>query len=101
MDVVLAAPILDEWTALGKDLITFLTAVVMVVAYLASVAATYFTTRSPLKTGVAAVAGAIVLGIIASQTLLSKQTEEQIDQNNAAPVRVVVVADARSGGGPA
>ena len=54
--------------------------------------------NSLLQAGAAAIGGAIVLGIITSQTVLSKGTEEQID--GSAPVHPVVrsVGSEESGG---
>ncbi|MFZ3562880.1 hypothetical protein ACOKM5_43895 [Streptomyces sp. BH097] len=86
-----AAGIIEDWTGLGKDVKTLLTVVVLGIIYIASIAATWAATRSMLKAGVAAVGGAMVLGIIASQTVLSSKTAEELKKDHTVGQGVPIV----------
>lgn len=91
-----AVGIIDDLSGLGKDLKTLLTVIVLSVIYVASVSATWAATRSMLKAGVAAAGGAIVMGIIASQTVLTDKTAEELKKDHTVghSLPVVRVADA-------
>ncbi|WP_046507431.1 hypothetical protein [Streptomyces odonnellii] len=95
MDTSLAVGILDDVNGMGTDIKTILGSTVLIIMYLALVAGAGFTTRSILKTGVAAIGGAIVLGIVAAQTVLSSKTAEELrtDHSAARPAGVVRIVD--------
>ncbi|WUW19303.1 hypothetical protein OG521_00290 [Streptomyces sp. NBC_01463] len=90
-----AVGILDDWTAMGKDVKTLITVVVLGIIYVGSVGATWAASRSMLKAFVAAVGGAVVMGVIASQTVLSTKTAEELKKDHTVgqDVRVVRVVD--------
>ncbi|WP_425824616.1 hypothetical protein [Streptomyces fractus] len=88
---VLAVGIIDDASGLGKDLKTLISVVVLGIMYVLGVAATWGATRSMLKAGVAAVGGAMVLGIIASQTVLSSKTAEELKKDHTVGQGVPVV----------
>jgi hypothetical protein len=90
-----AAGILQDWTGMGKDIKTLITAVVLGIIYVGSIAATWAATRSMAKAGVAAVGGALVMGVIASQTVLSNKTAEELKKDHTVgqDMRIVRVVD--------
>ncbi|MFE5689890.1 hypothetical protein ACFVAQ_20270 [Streptomyces sp. NPDC057651] len=90
-----AVGIIDDFTGMGKDVKTLLTVVVLGIIYVGSIGATWAATRSMLKAFVAAVGGAIVMGVIASQTVLSNKTAEELKKDHTVGqgVRVVRVVD--------
>ncbi|MFI8930619.1 hypothetical protein ACIG3E_23440 [Streptomyces sp. NPDC053474] len=92
-----AAGIIDDFAGLGGDIKTLLASVVLGIMYLCLVIMTGFTSRSFLKTLVAAVGGGIVLGVVASQTVLSSKTSEELKKNHTvgapAPAAVVRLSD--------
>lgn len=93
MHTLAAVGILDDVAGIGSTIKVLLAGTVMVIMYLAAVAATGFTTRSMLKTGAVAVGGALVLGIVASQTILSNKTADELKKDHstgAAPTTVTV-----------
>lgn len=100
METVLAAGVLDDWTGLGADIKLFLTGTVMVIMYLASIAATWGATRSVVKAGGVAVGGAIVLAIIASQVVVSGRVEEELEKDHTALPAVVVQVETSADGMP-
>ncbi|MFF1400037.1 hypothetical protein ACFVZD_40405, partial [Streptomyces sp. NPDC058287] len=77
-----AVGIIDDFTGLGKDVKTLLTVVVLGIIYVASVGATWASTRSMLKASVAAVGGAIVMGVIASQMTISNKAAEELKKDH-------------------
>ncbi|MFE6894791.1 hypothetical protein [Streptomyces sp. NPDC057694] len=90
--IPLAAPgIIEDFTGLGKDVKTLITVVVLGIIYVGSIGATWAATRSMLKAGVAAVGGAIVMGVIASQTVLSDKTAEELKKDHTVGQQVGVV----------
>lgn len=91
-----AIGIIDDLSGLGKDLKTLLTVIVLGVIYVGSVGATWAATRSMLKAGVAAAGGAVVMGIIASQTVLTDKTAEELKKDHTVGrgLPVVSVVDA-------
>ncbi|MFF1593081.1 hypothetical protein ACFVY0_33925 [Streptomyces sp. NPDC058286] len=91
----LAVGILDDFTGMGKDIKTLLTVVVLGIIYVGSIGATWAATRSMLKAFVAAIGGAIVMGVIASQTVLTNKTAEELKKDHTVgqSVRVVRVVD--------
>jgi hypothetical protein len=97
MDSVLAVGVLEDWNGLGKDIIALLMGTVLVIMWLASVAGVWGATRSVVKAGAAAVGGAIVLGIIASQTVLSGRVAEEIEKDHSARPAAVVKAEGVGG----
>ncbi|MYS39644.1 hypothetical protein K388_06956 [Streptomyces sp. KhCrAH-43] len=89
----LAVGILDDWTALGKDVRVLITVVVLGTIYVAAVAVTWSTSRSVVKAAVAAVGGALVLGVIASQPAISGKTAEEIKKDHTVGQGVVRLVD--------
>ncbi|MFF9569973.1 hypothetical protein [Streptomyces sp. NPDC014685] len=95
-----AVGIIDDLAGLGKDVKSLLTAVVLGIIYVCSVGATWATTRSMLKAGVAAAGGAVVLGIIASQMTISNKTAEEFKKDHTVGQGVVRVTSAAQLPGP-
>ncbi|MFE6153667.1 hypothetical protein [Streptomyces sp. NPDC057889] len=77
-----AVGIIEDLTGMGKDVKTLLTVVVLGIIYVGSVGATWASTRSMLKAGVAAVGGAIVMGVIASQMTISNKAAEELKKDH-------------------
>ncbi|WP_149563846.1 MULTISPECIES: hypothetical protein [Streptomyces] len=90
----LAVSILEDATGLGSDLKTFMQVTVLGILYVALVISVGIATRSVLKTGVAALGGAIFLGIVAAQSVLSDKTKEEFERDHSARPAVVRIADA-------
>lgn len=90
-DVLLTVPVLDNLEAQGEQLRTILLTTVLGLMYVGIVIVTLTVTKSFLKGAAAAVGGAVVVGIVLAQVVLSEQTAEQIEQGNkgAAVVRPV------------
>ncbi|MGW6362212.1 hypothetical protein ACWFR5_45375 [Streptomyces sp. NPDC055092] len=93
-----AVGIIDDFTGMGNDVKTLLTVVVLGIIYVGSIGATWAATRSMLKAFVAAVGGAIVMGVVASQTVLSNKTAEELKKDHtvgqgAAVVRVIAAPE--------
>ncbi|MEK0098553.1 hypothetical protein WDA79_08590 [Streptomyces sp. A475] len=86
-----AVGIIDDFTGMGKDVKSLLTVVVLGIIYVGSIGATWAATRSMLKAFVAAVGGAIVMGVIASQTVLSNKTAEELKKDHTVGQGVHVV----------
>lgn len=98
MDVMLAVGILDDAKGLGEDLEVLMKGTVLVVMYLAMVVMTAMATNgSVVKTLVAAVGGAVLLGIVLSQASLSSKTQEEVEKDHSAPAPVVRVVPAPGG----
>lgn len=97
MGSALAVGVLDDWNGLGQDIILFLIGTVLVIMWLASVAGVWGATRSVVKAGATAIGGAIVLGIIASQTVLSSRVAEEIKKDHSALPAAVVKAEGAYG----
>ncbi|MFG7941237.1 MULTISPECIES: hypothetical protein [Streptomyces] len=97
----LAVSILEDATGLGSDLKSFMQVTVLGILYLALVISVGVATRSVLKTGVAALGGAVFWGIVAAQDVLSDKTKEEFEKDHSAPavVRVVDVPGAAGGHG--
>ncbi|MFC5802594.1 hypothetical protein [Streptomyces formicae] len=89
--------VLDDWNGLGKDIIALLVGTVLVIMWLASIAGVWGATRSVVKAGSTAIGGAIVLGIIASQTVLSNRVAEEIEKDHSALPAITVQVDGSGG----
>ncbi|WP_162604028.1 hypothetical protein [Streptomyces sp. CS014] len=101
MASVLAVGVLDDWNGLGQDIILFLIGTVLVIMWLVSIAAVWGATRSVVKAGATAIGGAVVLGIIASQTVLSGRVAEEIEKDHSAlPAPAAVVKAEGADGEP-
>ena len=81
------AGILTDANTLGEGIRLLLTGVVMLIMGSASVIATYGRTQSPLKATVAGLGAGVVLGIVASMTVLSDNTADTIE--NPSTMRTV------------